>query len=90
VCAVHDEHKMVEFLRLEGGSRLRWDTILRKRARYRECWRSRSEKVARYDKRTVRELLTRPPKIIRTALKIELDNRNAEHILEVQERLRHL
>src|SRR6266576_290748 len=63
---VHDEHKWFEFLVLEGAQAgLSWDTILRKRARYREVFDGFDpEKVARYDKKKVRELL-RDPRIRR-------------------------
>src|SRR6266702_3258364 len=56
---VHDEHKWFEFLILEGAQAgLSWDTILKKRARYREVFAGFDpEKVARYDKKKVRELL---------------------------------
>jgi len=63
---VHDEKKWFEFLILEGAQAgLSWDTILRKRARYRDVFDGFDpEKVARYDKKKVRELL-RDPGIIR-------------------------
>ena len=56
---MHDEHKWFEFLILEGAQAgLSWDTILKKRARYREVFAGFDpEKVARYDKKRVRELL---------------------------------
>ncbi len=61
---VHDEHKWFEFLILEGAQAgLRWDTILRKRARYREVFDGFDpEKVARYDNKKVRELRRRSAK----------------------------
>ncbi len=69
---VHDERKWFEFLILEGAQAgLSWDTILRKRARYREVFDGFDpDKVVRYDKRKVRELL-RDAGIIRNRLKIE-------------------
>ena len=56
---VHDEHKWFEFLILEGAQAgLSWDTVLKKRARYREVFGGFDPaKVARYDKKKVRELL---------------------------------
>ncbi len=56
---VHDEHTWFEFLILEGAQAgLSWDTILRKRARYLEVFDGFDPgKVARYDKKKVRELL---------------------------------
>src|SRR6267143_6712767 len=82
---VHDEHKWFEFLILEGAQAgLSWDTILRKRARYREVFDGFDpEKVARYDKKKVRELL-RDAEIIRNRLKIDSTISNARAFLEVQ------
>jgi DNA-3-methyladenine glycosylase I len=82
---VHDEHKWFEFLILEGAQAgLSWDTILRKRARYREVLDGFDpEKVARYDKKKVRELLL-DAGIIRNRLKIDSTIGNARAFLEVQ------
>jgi DNA-3-methyladenine glycosylase I len=81
---VHDERKWFEFLVLEGAQAgLSWDTILRKRARYREVFDGFDpEKVARYDKKKVRELL-RDAGIIRNRLKIDATISNARAFLEV-------
>ena len=70
---------------LEGAQAgLSWDTILRKRARYREVFDAFDpEKVARYDKKKVRELL-RDAGIIRNRLKIDSTISNARAFLEVQ------
>ena len=68
---VHDEKKWFEFLILEGAQAgLSWDTILRKRARYRDVFDGFDpEKVARYDKKKVRELLRDPgARLVRAAL----------------------
>lgn len=83
---VHDERKWFEFLILEGAQAgLSWDTILKKRARYREVFDGfDAEKVARYDKKKVRELL-RDAGIIRNRLKIEAAISNARAFLKVQE-----
>ena len=82
---VHDEHTWFEFLTLEGAQAgLSWDTILKKRARYREVFDGfDSEKVAGYDKKKVRELL-RDAGIIRNRLKIDATIGNARAFLEVQ------
>jgi len=82
---VHDEHTWFEFLILEGAQAgLSWDTILRKRARYREVFDGfDAVKVARYDKKKVRELL-RDAEIIRNRLKIDATISNARAFLEVQ------
>lgn len=83
---VHDEHTWFEFLILEGAQAgLSWDTILKKRARYREVFDGFDpEKVARYDKGKVRELLA-DAGIIRNKLKISAAIGNARAFLKVQE-----
>jgi DNA-3-methyladenine glycosylase I len=83
---VHDEHTWFEFLILEGAQAgLSWDTILKKRARYREVFDGFDpEKVARYDKRKVRDLLA-DAGIIRNKLKISAAIGNAQAFLKVQE-----
>jgi DNA-3-methyladenine glycosylase I len=83
---VHDEHTWFEFLILEGAQAgLSWDTILKKRARYREVFDGfNPEKVALYDKKKVRELLA-DAGIIRNKLKISAAIGNARAFLKVQE-----
>lgn len=83
---VHDEKKWFEFLILEGAQAgLSWDTILRKRARYRQVFDGFDPgKVARYDKKRVRELL-KDEGIIRNKLKINASIENARAFLKVQE-----
>ena len=82
---VHDDRKWFEFLILEGAQAgLSWETILKKRARYREVFDGfEPEKVARYDKKKVKELL-RDAGIIRNRLKIAATISNAKTFLEVQ------
>jgi len=82
---VHGEHTWFEFLILEGAQAgLSWDTILRKRARYREVFDGFDPvKVALYEKKKVRELL-RDAGIIRNRLKIDSAIGNARAFLEVQ------
>ena len=55
---VHDDRLLFEFLVLEGAQAgLSWDTILRKRARYREAFDNFDPAVvARYGKRKVNAL----------------------------------
>ncbi len=83
---VHDEKKWFEFLILEGAQAgLSWDTVLRKRPRYRRVFDGFDlEKVARYDKKKIRELL-RDEGIIRNKMKIESAISNARAFLKVQE-----
>ncbi len=83
---VHDEHTWFEFLTLEGAQAgLSWDTVLRKRARYREVFDSFDpEKVARYNAKKVRSLLA-DPGIIRNRLKIAATITNARAFLKAQE-----
>ena len=83
---VHDERTWFEFLILEGAQAgLSWDTILRKRSRYPEVFDGFDpSKVARYDKKKVRDLL-RDEGIIRNKLKIAATIENARAFLKVQE-----
>ena len=83
---LHDDRGLFELLILEGAQAgLSWDTVLMKRARYREVFDGFDvEKVARYDKKKVRELL-RDAGIIRNKLKIASTISNAQAFLEVQE-----
>jgi DNA-3-methyladenine glycosylase I len=82
---VHDDHRLFEFVILEGAQAgLSWDTILKKRARYREVFDGFDPaKVARYDKKKVRELLS-DAGIIRNRLKIAATIANARAFLEIQ------
>jgi DNA-3-methyladenine glycosylase I len=83
---VHDEHTWFEFLTLEGAQAgLSWDTVLRKRARYREVFDNFDpEKVARYDARKKKTLLA-DTGIIRNRLKIDSTITNARAFLKVQQ-----
>jgi DNA-3-methyladenine glycosylase I len=83
---VHDENKWFEFLILEGAQAgLSWDTILRKRQRYRQVFDNFDPaKVARYSSSKVRQLLA-DPGIIRNRLKIAATISNAKAFLQVQE-----
>jgi DNA-3-methyladenine glycosylase I len=83
---VHDDRKWFEFLILEGAQAgLSWDTILKKRARYREVLDGFDpEKVARYGAKKARALLA-DPGIIRNRLKIDSTITNARLFLKVQE-----
>ena len=83
---LHDDRKLFELLILEGAQAgLSWDTILKKRARYREVFDGFDfEKVARYDKKKVRELL-KDAGIIRNKMKIAATIGNAKALLKVRE-----
>jgi len=83
---VHDDRRWFEFLILEGAQAgLRWDTILRKRTRYRELFDNfDAAKIALYDAKKKRALLA-DPGIIRNRLKIEATITNAQLFLKTQE-----
>jgi DNA-3-methyladenine glycosylase I len=82
---VHDDQTLFEFLILEGAQAgLSWNTILQKRDHYREVFdRFDPQRVARYDRRKVQQLL-RDPGIIRNKLKIASSIANAKAFLLVQ------
>ena len=82
---VHDDRGLFEFLILEGAQAgLSWETVLRKRERYREVFDGfDASKIAQYGARKVRALLT-DPGIIRNRLKISSTISNARAFLEVQ------
>jgi DNA-3-methyladenine glycosylase I len=82
---LHDDPALFELLILEGAQAgLSWDTVLKKRARYREVFDGfKVEKVARYDRKKVRELLN-DAGIIRNKLKIAATISNAQAFLNVQ------
>src|SRR5437764_9857706 len=81
----HDDRVLFEFLILEGAQAgLSWDTILKKRERYRQVFDNfHARKVARYDARKVRQLLA-DPGIVRNRLKIAAAVQNAKAFLAVQ------
>jgi DNA-3-methyladenine glycosylase I len=82
---VHDDRVLFEFLILEGAQAgLSWETVLRKRERYREVLDGfDASKIARYDARKVRALMA-DPGIIRNRLKISSTVSNASAFIEVQ------
>jgi DNA-3-methyladenine glycosylase I len=83
---LHDDRKWFELLILEGAQAgLGWDTVLRKRNRYREVFDGFDpENVARYDAKKVRQLLS-DPGIIRNRLKIAATISNARAFLKIQQ-----
>ena len=82
---VHDDQRLFEFLILEGAQAgLSWETVLRKRERYREVFDGfDAAKIAQYDTRKARALLA-DPGIIRNRLKISAAISNAQAFLAVQ------
>src|ERR1700758_4501158 len=83
---VHDDRTLFEFLILEGAQAgLSWDTILRKRDRYREAFdKFDARRIARYDSKKIRSLL-KDPGIVRNRLKVTATISNARAFLKVQE-----
>jgi DNA-3-methyladenine glycosylase I len=83
---LHDDAKLFEFVVLEGAQAgLSWETVLQKRARYREVFDGfDAEKIARYGKKKVRKLLG-DAGIIRNRLKIESTISNARSFLKIQQ-----
>src|SRR5580692_6864283 len=82
---VHDDRTWFEFLILEGAQAgLSWDTILRKRERYRQVYdHFDAAKVARYGAAKVKQLLA-DPGIVRNRLKIAASIQNAKSFLALQ------
>ena len=82
---VHDDRRLFEFLILEGAQAgLSWETILNKRENYRRAFdRFDPAKVARYDRRKVRQLLANAG-IVRNRLKIAAAISNSKAFLAVQ------
>jgi len=82
---VHDDVVLFEFLVLEGAQAgLSWDTILKKRERYREVFAGFDPaRVARFSAAKVEKLL-QDPGIVRNRLKVESAVSNAKVFLEVQ------
>jgi DNA-3-methyladenine glycosylase I len=83
---VHDDRVLFELLILEGvQAGLSWSLVLKKRENYREAFdRFDPEKVARYNKEKVQELLQNEG-IIRNKAKIEAAIVNARKFLEIKQ-----
>ena len=84
---VHDERKFFEMLILEGAQAgLSWSTVLKKRDAYRRAFAQFDpQKVARFNKQKINELMDNPG-IIRNRLKIESAVKNARAFLEIQKK----
>ena len=82
---VHDDRTLFEFLVLEGAQAgLSWDTILKKRERYRTVFDDFDPKrIARYTPRKIERLLA-DSGIVRNRLKDESAVKNAKAFLAVQ------
>jgi DNA-3-methyladenine glycosylase I len=82
---VHDDHRLFEFLTLEGAQAgLSWLTILRKRDRYHEVFAGFDPaRVARFTSLDVEQLMA-DPGIVRNRLKIESTISNARAFLDMQ------
>ena len=82
---LHEDRKLFEFLILDGAQAgLSWLTILKKRNNYHQAFdRFNPQKIARYDSRKIKQLLSNPG-IIRNKLKIEAAVLNARSFLKVQ------
>jgi DNA-3-methyladenine glycosylase I len=82
---LHDEHRLFEFLVLEGAQAgLSWDTILKKRDHYRQVFDQFDPAiVAAYGTDKIAALLN-DPGIIRNRLKINSAIQNAKAFLAVQ------
>jgi len=85
---VHDDRRLFEMLVLEGAQAgLSWETILRKRERYREVFDGFDPaRVARYGPEEVESLLS-DAGIVRHRGKIEAAITNARALLDVREEL---
>ena len=82
---VYDDKKQFEFLVLESAQAgLSWHTILKKRENYRAAYDGFNvEKVAKYDKKKIEELMQNAG-IIRNHRKIKASINNAILFLEIQ------
>ncbi len=82
----HDDRHLFEMLILEGAQAgLSWETVLRKRERYREVFDNFDvAKIARYDAKKARRLLA-DPGIIRNRLKVRAAVGNAKAFLATRQ-----
>jgi DNA-3-methyladenine glycosylase I len=83
---VHDDHTWFEFITLEGAQAgLSWETILKKRDRYRKVFSNFDpKKVARYDAKKKKSLMA-DAGIIRNRLKVDSTVTNAQAFMKIQE-----
>ena len=83
---LHGDSSLFELLTLEGAQAgLSWETVLRKRARYREVFDGFvPERVARFTRARVERIL-RDPGVVRNRAKIESTVSNARALLKVRD-----
>ena len=83
---VHDDRALLEFLTLEGAQAgLSWETVLRKRERYRTVFHAFDPlRVARITQRGVERIL-QDPGVIRNRAKIESTVSNARAFLKIRD-----
>lgn len=83
---IHDDHKLFEFLILEGAQAgLNWETILKKREAYREAFMQfEPAQIANFNSVQIENLLLNPG-IIRNRRKIESAIKNAKVFLKLQD-----
>jgi DNA-3-methyladenine glycosylase I len=83
---VHDDRRMFEFLLLESAQAgLSWYTVLAKRENYRRLFADFDpERIARFDRRHIEQLLA-DPGIIRNRAKVEAAVSNARCYLALQQ-----
>ena len=83
---LHDDTSLFELLVLEGAQAgLSWETVLKKRARYREVFRGFDPLAVARMRPTTVERLIRDPGIIRNRSKIESAIGNARALLRVRD-----
>lgn len=82
----HDDHKLFEFLILEGAQAgLSWTTILKRRQGYLKAFSNFDpNKVSKYNQKQITKLLQNES-IVRNRLKINSAVNNAKQFLKVQE-----
>lgn len=82
---LHEDEKLFEMLCLEGAQAgLSWQTILNKRAHYREVFDGfDAEKMAQYDANKIASLLS-DPGIVRNRLKVNAFIVNAQQYLRIK------
>jgi DNA-3-methyladenine glycosylase I len=82
----HDDRTLFEFLILEGAQAgLSWETILRKRANYREAFANFDPQIVAHFNSAIEKRLLANTGIVRNRLKVKAAITNARAFLAVQE-----